>query len=117
LYTPVISVETVKTAGGAFDLSKLGVLTQVTGLTTIDAQDGKNTNITISLADILAANDTASTNEIVFNILGDGKDTVTITDLPAWVSNGDNQYVYTDGNGIGGTVTINLTNVDVVLPA
>lgn len=115
--TGQISVETVKTAGGAFDLSKLGVLTQVTGLTTIDAQDGKNTNITISLADILAANDTASTNEIVFNILGDGKDTVTITDLPAWVSNGDNQYVYTDGNGIGGTVTINLTNVDVVLPA
>lgn len=115
--TGQISVETVKTAGGAFDLSKLGVLTQVTGLTTIDAQDGKNTNITLSIADILAANDTASTNEIVFNILGDGKDTVTITDLPAWVSNGDNQYVYTDGNGIGGTVTINLTNVDVVLPA
>ncbi|MFW3344924.1 beta strand repeat-containing protein [Aliarcobacter butzleri] len=112
-----LTVNTVKTAGGAFDLSKLGDLTQVTGLTTIDAQDGKTTNMTIKIADIFAANDTAG--NFSFSILGDAKDTVTF-DATGWntVINevvGDKQYTFNNGTD---TITVNLTNVyDVVLPA
>ncbi|MDN5102573.1 hypothetical protein O8C99_05170 [Aliarcobacter butzleri] len=114
--TGIIDVKTVKTAGGAFDLSKLGDLDEVTGLTTIDAQDGKVTNITLSIADILAANDVATNSNLVFNIIGDSKDIVTISDTTGWTEVvGDKVYTFANGTG---TVTVNLTNVhDVVLPA
>ena len=114
--TGEIAVTTVKTAGGAFDLSDLGTLTEITDVTTIDAQDGKTTNITLSIADILGANDVANNTSLVFSIIGDVKDTVTISDVAGWTEVvGDKQYTFANGSG---TVTVNLTNVDnVVLPA
>ena len=114
--TGEIAVTTVKTAGGAFDLSDLGTLTEITDVTTIDAQDGKTTNITLSIADILGANDVANNTSLVFSIIGEVKDTVTISDVAGWTEVvGDKQYTFANGSG---TVTVNLTNVDnVVLPA
>ena len=64
----------------------------------------------------MAANNPAANASFVFNIIGDSKDIVTISDTAGWTEvTGDKVYTFANGTG---TVTVNLTNVyDVVLPA
>ncbi|WP_323652073.1 beta strand repeat-containing protein [Aliarcobacter butzleri] len=79
--TGVITLKTLETTAGNFSLSQLGDLKGITGLDTIDTT-GVNTNMTISLKDLLAAND--SENKIDFTIVGDASDSISYTETTGW---------------------------------
>lgn len=121
--TGVITLDTLNTAtaGGNFSLSQLGDLKGITGLEAIKADNGQVDNITISIKDLLAAND--STNSFAFTITSDNdnSDNVIFTDTAGWTKD-DTGFVA----GTGGDITftnntnsqvITITLDDVVLPA
>ena len=77
--TGVITLDTLNTAtaGGNFSLSQLGDLKGITGLEVIKADNTAVDNITISIKDLLAAND--STNSFAFDITGGTGDLDTVS--------------------------------------
>ncbi len=116
--TGVITLDTLNTAtaGGNFSLSQLGDLKGITGLAEIDADNNVADNITISIKDLLAAND--STNSFAFDItggLGDN-DTVTFNDFAGWTqveTTPNTLYTFTN-NTNSQVITINLTDATVL---
>lgn len=120
--TGVINVSSVTTAVGAgattFKLKDLGDLDGITGLYNLNTVDTATTVITLSIADLLAAND--SKKSFDFTVKGDALDTVNITDVSGWTPKevvDATQYTFTKGTQ---TITVNFegfTTGDVVLPA
>ncbi len=116
--TGVINVSSVTTndgvggGAGTFELTDLGDLAGITGLYNLNTDDGVLTAITLSIADLLAAND--SKKSFDFSIVGgngDG-DTLTFTDFSGWTPTtvaADSQYTFTKGTQ---TITVNLIDVD-----
>ena len=117
--TGVITLDTLNTAtaGGNFSLSQLGDLKGITGLEVIKADNTAVDNITISIKDLLAAND--STNSFDFTITGDtgGSDTVSfIEDVSGWTKNtvtANTQYTFTN-DVTSQVITVNLTDATVL---
>jgi hypothetical protein len=97
-------------ADGSTDLANF------TGLTTINASEAGNTAMTITAADIFAANDT--TGDLTFNVTGTdgGSDTLDLSEGAESWSTADSGSTYTaTGNfdGVAGneTYTINITDI------
>ncbi|MFY4759514.1 beta strand repeat-containing protein [Aliarcobacter butzleri] len=116
--TGVITLDTLNTAtaGGNFSLSQLGDLKGITGLAEINADNGAADNITISIKDLLAAND--STNSFAFNIVGGNgnADTVSFTDVSGWtktIVTPDIQYTFKN-DVTSQVITVNLTDATVL---
>lgn len=121
--TGVITLDTLNTAtaGGNFSLSQLGDLKGITGLEAIKADNTAVDNITISIKDLLAANDSANNFTFTITSDNDGSDNVIFTDIAGWTID-DTAFV----SGTGGDITftnntnsqvITITLDDVVLPA
>ncbi|MDN5070348.1 hypothetical protein O8C76_04820 [Aliarcobacter butzleri] len=114
--TGVITLDNVNVSAGNFSLSQLGDLKGITGLSTLDVSAG-DTNITLSLKDLLASND--STNNFAFNINnGALSDTVKFADTTGWTADTTNSAttgvtLYTN-DVTSQVITINHTNVVVV---
>ncbi|MCG3668037.1 hypothetical protein L5F24_08460 [Aliarcobacter butzleri] len=113
--TGVITLDTVNVSAGNFSLSQLGDLKGITGLNTLDVSAG-DTNITLSLKDLLASND--DTNSFIFNIdNGAAGDTVKFADTTGWTADTTNSAtgvtVYTN-DVTSQVITINHTDVVVV---
>lgn len=103
--TGVITLDTVNVSAGNFSLSQLGDLKGITGLNTLDVNAG-DTNITLSLKDLLASND--STNSFAFNIdNGAAGDTVKFADTTGWTAD-------TTNSGTGVTLYTNDVTSQVI---
>ncbi|MDD2267896.1 hypothetical protein [Sulfuricurvum sp.] len=114
--TGVITLGTLDTTAGNFSLSQLGDLKGITGLDTIDTT-GVNTDMTISLKDLLASND--SVNSIAFTIVGDVNDSISFTDTTGWtLTSGGNtaadHSAYTNNTT---SQVITITHTDIVINA
>ncbi len=111
--TGVITLDTLNTAtaGGNFSLSQLGDLKGITGLEAIKAGNSAVDNITISIKDLLAAND--NPNNFTFTITSDndGTDKVIFTDIDTagWTMD-DTGFTA----GTGGNITFTNTNSQVI---
>lgn len=108
---PTITFDAVVTN---FNLSQLGDLKGITGLANIDATNTVKDTISISLNDLLAAND--SKNNFTFKVTGDAgagsEDSVKITnDLSGWTQKVESttEHTYTNGK-TGQVVTIELVD-------
>ncbi|WP_323585809.1 beta strand repeat-containing protein [Aliarcobacter butzleri] len=108
--TGVITLPTitfVNTAATTFDLKQLGDLNGITGLANINADNGQSDTITISLKDLLAAND--SKGNFTFNLNLNTGDAVSIAnDVSGWTKAEitlDTKYTYTNDK-TGQVVTI-----------
>lgn len=109
--TGVINASTVTTtADTAFSLSELGDLSGITGLYHLNTIDTATTVITLSLNDLLAAND--SKTNFDFSIVGDATDTVAFTTTGWTQKEVVNNAQYTFTNDVNAQViTVNLTDV------
>ena len=93
---------------GSYDLANLS--TDVTGLEEIDASEGNDVNISLTAADLFAAND--STGSLSFSVVGtaNGNDTLN---LSGWTEVTENTQYTITGNfdGVDGdeTYTVNVT--------
>jgi DNA-binding transcriptional regulator YdaS (Cro superfamily) len=81
-----------------FSLSDLGDLNGITGLANINADNGQNDTISISLKDLLAAND--SKDDFTFTITSDNdkSDSVIFTDTAGWTKDATGFVADTGGN-------------------
>jgi hypothetical protein len=109
---PTITFDKAAVAGTTFDLKQLGDLNGITGLVNIDAKNTQDDTISISLKDLLAAND--SKGNFTFKVTGDngGNDEVSITnDLSGWTQTKSiaAEHTYTNGK-TGQVVTIELVD-------
>jgi hypothetical protein len=93
-------------------------LADFTGLTTIDASEAGDAAMTITAADIFAAND--STGDISLTVTGTNGGADTLSLVGGWALNGMNPNAYQitgDFDGIAGdeTYTVNVTDVSVTI--
>jgi hypothetical protein len=100
--TGLITLPTITFGGETnFSLSQLGDLNGITKLANIEADNGENDTINISLKDLLAAND--SKNNFTFNLDVNAGDVVNVTnDLSGWtqaVIDASEKYTYTSKTG------------------
>jgi hypothetical protein len=92
---PTVTFDNVATT---FSLSDLGDLNGITGLANINADNGQNDTISISLKDLLAAND--SKDDFTFTITSDNdkSDSVIFTDTAGWTKDATGFVADTGGN-------------------